>query len=167
MTCFSRGLAASFRMCARVPEDAVVYSTNKGLVDLASPSLSGLERKLHEDHANEMAALAALDIQLRVLRKSDFPSAVAQGEAYQSLFATGVRLGVDGRPVVVQPQSIAPATPPIAAPAGPPTSPMRARTSALERAADAPAAAPATVPIALPKFRPVFLRWALLLWHAG
>jgi hypothetical protein len=98
-----KGAVGELRICARVPEDAVVYSTNKGLIDLASHSLTGLERKLHEDHAIDMSALAVRDVQFVVLRKSDCASAVAQGEAYQSLFATGVSIGPDGFPAVVEP----------------------------------------------------------------
>lgn len=98
-----KGAGGELRICARIPEDAVVYSTNKSLIELASPTLTGLERKLREDHAIDMSAMVASDIQLVVLRKSDCASAVAQGDAYQSLFATGVRIGTDGSPFVVEP----------------------------------------------------------------
>lgn len=98
-----KGARGELRICARVPKDAVPYSTNRRLIDLANPSLTGLERKLHEDHATEIVAQAVRDIQFVVLRKSDCASVVSQGEVYQTLFATGVRIGADGAPVVVEP----------------------------------------------------------------
>jgi hypothetical protein len=99
----SKGARGELRICARVPNDTVVYSTNKSLIDLADPTLAGLDRKLREDHAFEISALAAHDIQMVVLQQSDCASAISQGVVYQSRFAAGVRVEATGIPTVVEP----------------------------------------------------------------
>lgn len=98
-----KGARGELRICARAPEDTVVYSTNKGLIDLSDPTLTGIQRKLREDHAIDLLALAAPEIQMVVLRSADCGLAIAQGEVYQSHFTAGVRIEATGIPIVVKP----------------------------------------------------------------
>jgi hypothetical protein len=99
-----KGAQGELRIFVRVPDDAVLYSTNRSLIDLADPSLHSFKRAMFEEEVFKTSAVAVSDIQLLLLRQSDCAAAVAQGEVYQSLFTTGVQIGADGSAIVVEPQ---------------------------------------------------------------
>jgi hypothetical protein len=84
-----KGARGELRICARAPEDTVVYSTNKGLIDLSDPTLTAIQRKLRADHAFDLLALAAPEIQMLVLRKADCGMAIALAKSLYAKFEAG------------------------------------------------------------------------------
>jgi hypothetical protein len=101
-----KGARGELRICARVPDDVAVYSTNQALIDLSDSALTGLMRKLKEDSLRDVFACPTRDIQLVVLQRSDCDLVVGHGEGFQTLFRAGVRFEDGNVPVVVEPPAL-------------------------------------------------------------
>ncbi len=106
-TLLRHGAERHLSILARVPDDVRVYCTNLDLVELSDSALDELSRRMRVSYLDGVRPLARSDIHLLVLTPADCGLIAAHGEAYQSVFLTGVAFNGAFDPVFVEPPALA------------------------------------------------------------